>query len=279
MYIDQHRRSRDIGLEAGLLLARYLLNTDNLHYGFWTDDLPLTLFNLPAAQEKYTSFLLSHVPRDARAVLDVGCGAGVTANALLQRGCDVECVAPESALLDCARQRLGERAVIHAGKFEDFSTTRKFDLVLFSESFQYIAFDRALPHALELLEPGGHVLICDFFKVQGMKGGPIGGGHKLHEFRKQVLSQRAEMVQDIDITRHTAPNLDLVDDFMKRVGKPGYEMLMEHAAGAYPTLTRLGRWWFREKLARLERRYFSGTRNAATFAQYKSYRLMLLRKS
>jgi SAM-dependent methyltransferase len=279
MHVERYRRSRDIGMEAGLLLARYLLNTENLHYGFWTDDLKLDLFNMPKAQEKYTEFLLSHIPQDTKSVLDVGCGAGVTAEKLIERGCEVECVAPDSALLDCAKQRLGDRAKVFAAKFEDFPATRKFDVVMFSESFQYIPFDRALPHALEFLNPGGHVLICDFFKLQGKKGSPIGGGHKLHELMKQARGLSTEVVTDIDITPQTAPNLDLVDDFMRQVGKPGYEMLMQHAAASYPTMTKLGRWWFRKKLERVERRYFSGTRNAKTFAEYKTYRLLLLQKA
>lgn len=278
MYVQKDFRSRDIGLETGLLLARYLLDTENLHYGYWANGLELKFQNLPAAQEKYTEFLLSHIPPGVNSVLDVGCGAGVTAEKLLERGCEVECVAPQTALLDCARQRLGDRAKVHAARFQDFEPSRKFDLVLFSESFQYVPFEQALPHALRFLDDGGYVLICDFFKVQGKKGSPIGGGHKLHEFIKQAAKLNADIVTDIDITAQTAPNLDLVDDFLTRVGKPGYEMLMEHAMATYPKLTRVVRWWNKEKIEKVEHKYFSGIRNAQTFSEFKTYRLLLLRK-
>lgn len=276
MYVQEHRRSRDIGLETGLLLARYLLDTENLHYGFWSDGLEVKLANMPAAQERYTDFLISHVPQEARSVLDVGCGAGVTAERLLERGMEVECVAPESGLLECARKRLGKRAKVHAAKFEEFEPGRRFDVVLFSESFQYIPFEQALPHALKFVNPGGHVLICDFFKQQGKKGSPISGGHKMHELVKQMDTLNLKVVQDIDITKQTAPNLDLVAEFLEQVGKPGYEMLMEHATATWPKLSKLGRWWFRKRIAKLEHKYFSGRRTGAAFAEYKTYRLLLL---
>ena len=57
--------SRDLGLELGLLFARYLLDSEELHYGYWTPDMPVTLFNMPAAQRKHTDLILSHLPQDA----------------------------------------------------------------------------------------------------------------------------------------------------------------------------------------------------------------------
>ena len=36
--------------EAGLVLAQQLLGIDDLHYGWWDDDLDLTLSNLTTAQ-------------------------------------------------------------------------------------------------------------------------------------------------------------------------------------------------------------------------------------
>ncbi|MBX3460197.1 MAG: class I SAM-dependent methyltransferase [Planctomycetes bacterium] len=278
MYIQKDVRSRDIGLETGLLLARYLLDTENLHYGYWMPGVEVHFRNLPAAQERYTEFLLSHVPAGAKSVLDVGCGAGVTAEKLLERGLEVECVAPESGLLEAARKRLGERARVHAARFQDFAPTRKFDMVMFSESFQYIPFELALPHALKFIDSGGYVLICDFFKVKGKKKSPIGGGHKIYELEKQAAQLGCEILTDIDITEQTAPNLDLVDDFMRRVGKPGYEMLMEHAMASYPRTTKLVRWWKREQIDKVEHKYFSGLRTGKTFAEYKTYRLLLLRR-
>jgi 2-polyprenyl-3-methyl-5-hydroxy-6-metoxy-1,4-benzoquinol methylase len=274
---NKHIESRDLGLELGLLLARYVINTENLHYGYWPDDLPVKLQNLPRAQEHYSDLLVSHVPADARSVLDVGCGAGLLAERLVTRGQEVECVAPESGLLDCARKRLGDRAKVHAGLFEDFEPGRKFDVVMFSESFQYVPLDEGLPHALSMLNPGGHVVICDFFKVQGKRNSPIGGGHRYQKFERMLVEQGVQVVTNLDITPRTAPTITLVNEFMQMVGSPGYNLLVDHCMREWSLMTRTIRWFFRKKLAKVEHKYFSGVRTAQAFNEYKTYRLVVLR--
>ena len=49
--------------ELGLVLAQQLLDVDDLHYGLWDADLPLTLGNVARAQQRYTQLLLGHVAR------------------------------------------------------------------------------------------------------------------------------------------------------------------------------------------------------------------------
>lgn len=271
--------TRDLGLEVGLLMARYLLDSEELHYGYWTPDLPVKLSNLPAAQRKHTDLILSHLPASARRVLDVGCGTGGLSLRLLERGCEVECVAPDSTLLDCAEKRLGGRAKIHRLKFEDFSAGAPFDAVIFSESFQYVPIEESLANVSRLLAPGGSLLICDFFKRSGKPGSPIGGGHKLRRVMDSLAAAGFAAKTDIDITEQAAPTMTLAAEFLEKVGAPAYELVSSFTAASWPKSTGLARWFFRKRIAKMERKYFSGQRNAAVFSEYKTYRMMRIERA
>ncbi|MCC6465941.1 MAG: methyltransferase domain-containing protein [Planctomycetes bacterium] len=271
--------TRDIGLEIGLVLARYLLNTEELHYGYWDTGVEVSLRNLPAAQRRHMEFLLSHVPTDAATVLDVGCGTGALAHELVQRGHQVECVAPDSTLLDVAEARLQGRAKFYRERFEVFAPGRQYDLIVFSESFQYPPLEPSMANIMRLLKPGGRLLICDFFKAPGKPGSPIGGGHKLNKFLAACSAAGLTCLTDIDITPFTAPNMTLVEEFFRQVGEPVWRILMDYAQANYPRRTGMAKWWFRKRLDKLERKYFSGQRNARTFSEFKTYRLFLMQKA
>ncbi len=271
--------SKEIGLVAGLNLFHFFLGTRDLHYGLWGDDLEVNIRNLPLAQARYTDFLIAHLPSGVERILDVGCGAGGVARALRARGYRVEGVSPSPLLTEAARQNAGDDFRIHEGRFEDvaFAAADTFDLVLFSESFQYITLDRVLDDARARLAPGGYVLICDFFKTDAPGRSVIGGGHRLDRFRAVLKRSPFEVLEDIDITRETAPNLDIVDQMGRELLLPTGRLIGYFLDRNYPWLARLLRWKFRRKLARIQRKYLSGERNGANFARHKNYRLLLLR--
>ncbi|MHC4839489.1 MAG: methyltransferase domain-containing protein [Planctomycetota bacterium] len=269
--------TRDLGLDLGLLFAKYLMETEDLHYGLWEPGVEVKLANMPAAQVAYTNFLFKHIPENTKSILDVGCGSGVTAEKLLDKGYEVECVAPPAGTTEAAAERLEGRATVNASGFEEFKTDKRFDLVLFSESFQYVRCREGLTHAISMLNPGGAVLVCDFFKRTGIEGSPIGGGHKFNHWTEGVSALNLETVTDIDITDMTAPNLDLVADFLEKVGKPGYEASMHAAKVSYPKSLKIARWFFKKKIAKMEHKYFSGLRDGAAFATHKTYRLLLVK--
>ena len=144
------------------------------------------------------------------------------------------------------------------------------------ESFQYVDIERSLQLAVSGLRPGGHILICDFFKKPEKPRGPISGGFKLDRFHAETERAGLTFIKDIDITVQTAPTIDLIADFLQRVGKPGYELALDYGANTRPWLTKLLTRIFRKKLAKLERKYFSSTRNGEAFAEFKTYRMFLL---
>jgi SAM-dependent methyltransferase len=271
--------SSEFGLALGLIFGRFFLNMQDLHYGYWPPDLPREAQNLHVAQAAYTDLLMSHIPASARSVLDVGCGAGNTARKLLDRGYRVDCVSPNSFLTAVAKQALGGRGTIFETRFQDLVTDRRYDVVLFSESLLFIPLDQAFTKALEVLTPGGHVLITDIFRVPALDKSPIGGGHELARFREAVARFPLATVEDLDMTAGIAPTFDILNRAMLDAVEPSYHLILERLTLKYPFVMKLLRWKFRKKLERAEQKHFSGRRDGANFMKYKQYRLLLYKRT
>lgn len=272
-------RSPEFGLALGLVLGRHLIGMEDLHYGYWTDDLPLVIGNLPRAQAQYTAALLADIPAGVRTILDVGMGAGNTARQLLERGYTVDGVSPNAYLTAVARAVLGDRATVYECKFEDLPPIdRRYDLILFSESFLFMRPAEALAKAAGLLTPGGHLLICDIFKLPTEGKSPIGGGKELATFRATMAEYPFDLVKETDISRHIAPTFDLLDHAYREAIRPAYDLLLARLTATRPWVMRFVRWKFKRQFQKIEDKHFSGRRNAAHFLQYKSYRRFLFRK-
>ena len=271
--------TKEVGLVAGLNLLQFFVGTRDLHYGLWQDDLEVCIQNLPQAQQRYSDFLLGHIPESVERILDVGCGAGGVARELIARGYRVEGVSPSPLLSEAAQAHAGPEFKIHQGRFEDvqFEVGQKFDLVLFSESFQYISLDTVLEDAKQRLHPGGYVLICDFFKTRAPGRSVIGGGHRIDKFMAALERSGLEVLEDKDTTRETAPNLDIVEQMGRELLLPSFKLARYVLERNHPWLARFLRWKYQRKIDKIKRKYVSGERNGENFARHKVYRLLLLR--
>lgn len=272
------RTSRELGLELAAICGAHFLKLENLHYGYWTLDLSIDLANLHKAQEQYTDFLTSHIPHEVKTILDVGCGTGHIAKRLMDAGYKVDCVSPSPFLSEQVHSLLGDRAHLFECMFEQLETDRKYDLILFSESFQYVGMGKALENITDLLNAGGYLLICDFFRVDKSKNGVMGGGHKLIKFHDQIAHYPFELVEDIDITPQTAPNLDLFDSAMKNVAAPAFEASMDFLNGRYKLMSKILRWKYKRQINRVYAKYFDGKRSAEEFKKCRTYRFLLYKK-
>ena len=67
---------------------------------------------------------------------------------LIENGYLVDCVSPSSNLSKHVRNRLGNRSVIFETRFEDLETEKCYDLILCSESFQYLLLEKAISNDL-----------------------------------------------------------------------------------------------------------------------------------
>jgi len=271
--------SSEFGLALGYVIGHHFFNMQDLHYGYWPEGLTVAPQNLAQAQAHYTEFLMSNIPAGVKSVLDVGCGAGNTARKLLERGFTVDCVSPNGVLTDVAKQVLKGRADIFETRFQDLRTDRRYDVILFSESLLFIPLDEALTKALSLLNPGGHILITDIFRVPAEGKSPIGGGHELPRFRETIARYPLTPMLDLDMTNGIAPTFDLLDAAYREAIQPAYRLLFARFEAKYPWVMKLVKWKFRKKLERAEAKHFSGRRNGANFKKYKSYRLLLYRST
>lgn len=275
--------TRAIGLDVSLAFARWLTGREHLHYGLWTG-LEVTAANLLAAQEAYSDRLLALLPaRSGLRILDIGGGAGETAKRLIAAGHAVEIVVPSPFLAGrCAEN--APQAVVHQTKFEDFRTDARFDVCLFSESFQYVPLAAAIDGARALLEPGGCIVIGDCFRAEGFREDPlhatVGGGHKVVAFRAAVAERGLRLAQEADITAEVAPSVDLEQAFFNVIGHAATRTDAELAAKR-PWVGKVLRGLVRLMLgrrrqARLVRRLMEKTRNAEAFRAANRYLLMRL---
>jgi len=271
--------SKEIGLDIGLILAKQFFNTEYLHYGYWTDGLSVETSNVYEAQENYAQYILSRIPDSTKTILDVGCGAGKFAEKLLDTGYEVDCVSPSPNLTKHVRELIGNRCEIFECGYEDIQTDKRYDMILFSESFQYIPLEDSLPTSLKLLNPNGHILICDFFRT-GVEGtSPIGGGHDLKKFYDMVSQYPLSILEDNDITKETAPSLDIVNDFLTNTMHPIYDLIFYVLDNNYPIISKLIKKKFKKKIKKANYKYFQQKTNGKSFAHFKSYHFLLYQKT
>ena len=117
--------SKEVGLVMGLTVGRYFFGSDDLHYGFWPDDLEVKPGHIKQAQENHAQLILQTIPAGVKTILDVGCGAGALAQRLLDTGYDVEAVSPSGLLTAQARALLGSACPIIEAPFEQAPLPRR----------------------------------------------------------------------------------------------------------------------------------------------------------
>ncbi|MFJ6570489.1 class I SAM-dependent methyltransferase [Streptomyces sp. NPDC091292] len=96
-------------------------------------------------------------------VLDVGCGAGHYAEALVERGAVVTAVDGSATLLRHARERVGDRAELRPHDLEtplDFAADGAFDVAVCALVHHHLAArEQLLAELLRVLRPGGRLVL------------------------------------------------------------------------------------------------------------------------
>ena len=278
--------SRELGLELGAGVVKFITGRENLHYGLWEDGLEVCAGNLKAAQEAYTAKLVGLLPNRKLNILDIGGGCGETARDLADSGHNVEIVVPSKILAERCESNAGSGVEVHVMRFEEFSPAPRFDVCLFSESFQYIPIDVALTNAAACLREGGEILIADCFRTgtyyeEWSDVGLVGGGHSLGSFREAVNSGSFELLHEEDITNAVAPSVELEQQFYNLIGL-WVSRTDRHLETSHPfarQILRFGLLVFagRRRLLRLRRRLAGNYKNAEAFCRYNRYLICKLK--
>ncbi|MBE9194545.1 methyltransferase domain-containing protein [Synechocystis sp. LEGE 06083] len=206
---------------AALQYYQDLTGSSHLHYGYWqpvpeTED-DLTMAKLRHAQEQYTDHLLSFLPQNIETVLDVGCGNGDNASQLIGKGLQVEGIAPDPFQESNFLQKTAGKARFNSNTFQGFiedlqriSSAPKYDLLLFSESTQYMASDTIANGAKFLVKPGGYVLLADMFRKNAQYQTGMFSNCLIKDELQMVMEKAGFILLDSDdISQQIVPTLDL----------------------------------------------------------------------
>ena len=270
--------SKVIGLDAGLLIGKFFMDTEELHYGYWPNDKTATAQNFSEAQERHSQLIIDNIPKGVKKILDVGSGSGSLAKKIVALGYQVDCVIPSEFLADKVQQKLDGSSKIHITKFEDLDISNNYDLILFSESFQYVHLIKSIDKILSILYKNGYLLICDVFHKNVSGVSPMRGGHRLDLFENEIEKTDLVKKADIDITLETAPTWDFLNQFLNEVAIPISDMSHSYMKYKYPKLIRFMKWKYRNRLEKIRKVWLSNELTGENFAKFKSYRLFLFKK-
>ena len=280
--------SKTAGLDIAIKLVGFITGKEHLHYGYW-DGLDVNLQNLGKAQEAYTQYLLSYLPKKKHdqklKILDIGGGSGEIAKKLTNLGHQVTIIVPSPILAQHAEKNTKGKVKIHLTKFEDYEPDKysKFDVCLYAESFQYIPTRIALKKASGLLNQNGEIIIADCFRSAQKQTGIFrkpGGGASLLSMDSEIKKQNFNIVAREEITKSVAPSIELEQQFYNTVGfavkriiynlKINRPIMLKIITMIYNLLVS------KRRRLRLKNRLFDNTRSSELFMKYNHYMIFKL---
>ena len=258
-------------VNTALRFYHEILGLDALHYGLWKNDA-FNMEGLKIAQQRYTDHLLSYFPTDVKTVLDVGAGTGATSEKLQARGYDVEALSP-----DPYQKHLFEKkchVFFHLAKFQNFSPKKKYDLVLMSESCQYIPIDGLFTNA-KRCAPNGYLLINDYFITCPDNTAMSKSGHNLDVFFKKAHEHNFKIIKEEDITDQAAVSLELARSWVDRYVLPSIDLMVNSYRHKHPKILAVLRWLFHSKIKKFNDALM--LLDANHFKRVKRYKILLFR--
>ena len=213
-------------------------------------------------------------------IFDVGCGTGGVASELVKKKYDLLCLAPDPFLIEETRKNTGDKVQTITDLYENVYNLEResFDLVLMSESCQYIKVKEGWQQNQKYVKPGGHVLIGDFFLIKELDRPHLSkAGHPLEIFLQTAEEAGFRLVTQKDITKEVAPTMDIYQDIITNKAFPVFEALFEFMERRYPVVYRILHRLLRGKAEKIKNKY--SNQGSDTFREYKGYYVLLFQKN
>ncbi len=201
-------RENKEGTDYGLRFMAEVLKAEHLHWGYFPEKKfsgdQMTFAEVKKAQLEYTKHLFSFIPDNVKSILDVGAGLGKTASLLMEKGYQVHCLSNDKYQQTKINERYPEIPFTKS-KFEESNLGKQFDLVLMSESVQYLKWNKALQKLDEVLKPGGFLLTSDYYRKED---GSFYQTCKVREVFEAATKDKFNLIKEDDITDNILPTLD-----------------------------------------------------------------------
>ncbi len=238
------------GMDLELFFCTEILKLESLHYGYWTGKKDFSINGVKKAQETYTDTLVKLVPKNNISVLDVGCGIGDISRALAKKGFIVDSVSPDK---NHGKYFKGAKKIVfHNTKYQYFNTTKKFDLVLMSESQNYFETDIGLKKTKDLLNDQGYLLISGMFKLKNdRRFEEVINNEK--DYIEKAESYGFKLIKRIDITKEVMPTMEFVQLGLDEYAVPSIEMMKHFVKSTSPIKSAIMSLLFRKQIREFER--------------------------
>ncbi len=268
-------------IDLPLMIVHRVLGLEHLHLGLCEPGKPLDYAGIREAQRRFTENLIARIPAGARTVLDVGCGVGHGTRMVRDAGFAVEGVNPDPYQRTVFTGHLPD-VPFHPVRFEDFRPSHPFDVVLFSESAQYVGLDAFFPGCRAALGEGGSrtVVVADWFLRPGIAA--FYGAHAEAAFLAAAAREGFQVEAEDDLTERALPMVEYLAAFHRDHVIPAMDAAADIVRQQAP-------WWSRiirllaggplDRLARHVRVDMTEEFDPARFRRSVRYRLFVFRLS
>ncbi len=155
------------------------------------------------------------------------------------------------------------------------SNLKKYDLVLFCESYQYIKLNDLFEKMRECAKNKSYLMLSDIFKINPNDRGPIGGGHLYNDHVKICTKFNYKLIIDRDITENIAPTFDLLQNLQLQLLKPLLDNIIRVFSVNKPIISKIFLKIFHKKLDKLDEKLTRENRNATGFKEFNTYRMQV----
>jgi SAM-dependent methyltransferase len=128
----------------------------------------------------------------ARAI-EVGAGTGIATGPLISHGLQVIAIEPGTAMSAIAREKLGSKASVVSGRFEDWPEAKGVDLIAAFNAWHWVEPEKGLNLAAQLLSPGGSFALT---WTELVSWGEDGFEDRLVEATRSPWPKNLELVQN-----------------------------------------------------------------------------------